>query len=228
MDTHQLELLALKQLFYKFIKSKLGIAFYSQAMQDIFCLVMNGFNTHGTYLEIGSGPPSDSSNSFLLEKSYSYSGVSIEFDRSLYLVFSSKRLNKCINADATRIDYQTLLDDAGFSSRIDYLSLDIDPPSNTYRALELCLQSNRRFNVITFEHDAYAHGDLYVNLSRNLLESAGYVLVVADVKVFGRPFEDWWVDPNVVSREVWSPFLSQSIEFMDLPFYELPFSPSPS
>ena len=194
-------------------------------MQDLFCLSMTDFKTRGTYLEIGSGSPVDSSNTYLLEYSYGWQGISVEYNGALAQEFSAVRKNMCINADATRINYKKLLDDSCFPSRIDYLSLDIDPPPNTYRALELCLESERRFSVITFEHDYYSHGDKYMNLSRNLLSSSGYLLIVAGLKVFGKPFEDWWVDPNFVDCKAWNPFLSELIEFMELPFYDLPFSP---
>jgi len=39
--------------------------------------------------------------------------------------------------------------------------------------------------------------------SRNLLSSLGYSLVVPDVIVDnGNPYEDWWVDLNLVNQEV--------------------------
>jgi hypothetical protein len=66
-----------------------------------------------------------------------------------------------------------------------------------------------RFSVITFETDIYAGDARPRDESRDILSSHGYVLVVKDVSVLFPvvspnpiPFEDWWVDPDVVSSEM--------------------------
>ena len=61
-----------------------------------------------------------------------------------------------------------------------------------------------KFGVITYEHDHYV--DItrsYRFKSRKYLESMGYELVVSDVSPDGvSTFEDWWVHPELVSREI--------------------------
>ena len=195
-------------------------------MQDVYCLVMNDFKRAGIYLEIGAGSPHDSSNSFLLEAQFSWSGISVEYNEALFKAFTSQRKNKCILADATTLDYRNLLNEEGFPLQVDYLSLDIDPPSNTYRALKRCLDSQRRFSVITYEHDKYYYGDRYMKLSRELLHSSGYTMVAGNVKVFGKEFEDWWIDPSLIAPERWAGAAVDSFEFMHLPFFQPLYSSS--
>lgn len=92
--------------------------------------------------------------------------------------------------------------------RIDYLQLDIEPSVHTLGLLNVLPLDSYRFSVITFETDAYA-GDLRArDESRERLTKHGYQLIAADVSVLYTPvseepipFEDWWVDPQVVSRE---------------------------
>ena len=91
--------------------------------------------------------------------------------------------------------------------RIDYLQLDIEPSIHTLDVLNVLPLDSYRFSVITFETDAYA-GDLRArDRSRECLTKHGYELIAADVSVLYPPvsedlipFEDWWVDPQVVSR----------------------------
>ena len=56
-----------------------------------------------------------------------------------------------------------------------------------------------RFSVITFEHDRYRWGDSVMEF-RKFLRNMGYELVVSNLNVFGRDFEDWWIDPIVVNK----------------------------
>jgi len=62
-----------------------------------------------------------------------------------------------------------------------------------------------KFATVTFEHDIY-RGDFFNTreISRNIFESRGYVLVFPDVKVMNdgyEPFEDWYVHPDLVDME---------------------------
>jgi hypothetical protein len=48
--------------------------------------------------------------------------------------------------------------------------------------------------VITFEHDKYRFGDAVKNESRNILQQAGYDMVVSELgEPASNPFEDWYV-----------------------------------
>jgi hypothetical protein len=210
------ELAYAKNFSYKFFKCVLNKEFFSQATQDIFVLQMLMGKTNGFYLEIGAGHPCDSNNTFLLETRYSWKGLAIDIDASLVDVYSATRKNKAILSNALKFDYLKHLSQSQMTDQIDFLSLDVDPADTSYKVLEKLPHDIFRFSVITFEHNRYSEGEKYVNLSRRFLSKLGYELVVSDVKVFGKPFEDWWVDPKAVPKRVFAPFQRQNIEFFDL------------
>lgn len=205
-----------KQLDYLTIKLALGKIFYSQATQDIFVLKMLVDKIGGFYLEIGGGHPQDSSNTYLLESKYHWDGFALEKNNQLVKLYNAGRRNPAIDADATLFDYQKKLESINAPSQIDYLSVDIDPVENSYLALKSLPHDNYRFSVITFEHDRYKSGDKYMLESRNLLNSLGYKLVVKNVMCFGRDFEDWWIDPFVIPKEIWKPKQKKRVEFAKL------------
>lgn len=166
-----------------------------QVMQDMFVLTALNGKKNGTYIEIGSADPIMFNNTYLLEKDFGWTGVS--FDLSVHEVnkFRLLRKNPCICADATLFDYNLLADE------YDYLQVDCEPPHVSYKALERVLQG-KKFNVITFEHDAYKHGDEYRKKSRDLL-SEDYVLTVPNVAFDNTGiFEDWWVHKSIFNESL--------------------------
>ena len=191
-------------------------SYYSQACQDLFVLDMLGNKLDGYYCEIGASHPFESNNSFLLERDFSWKGFSIELDAILVNIFNLKRLNSCICHDATTYNYLDKFEASEFPRQIDYLSIDIDPAEGTYRVLKQLPLNEYRFSIITYEHDCYTSGPKYMNLSRKYLDYRGYKLVIANVKCFGRDFEDWWIDPTIVPENVWKKYESRNIEFSDI------------
>lgn len=200
----------------KYARSLQGRKYFSQAGQDLFVLDMLHNKSNGFYIEIGGADPFESNNTCLLEFDFQWTGFAIELNAGLAEAYRSNRYNNCLLEDAVAFDYRAYLKKLGAPNQIDYLSVDIDPAENTYSALIKCPFESYRFSVITFEHDAYASGTEYMALSRNFLVSHGYQLVVSNVKCFGRDFEDWWVDPLVVSESTWRPYLKSNIEFPDI------------
>ena len=72
----------------------------------------------------------------MLEREFGWTGISLElFDR-----FSSQwngvRSNPCITCDATKVDLNALIEDNNLPMVIDFLQLDIDPASSTFKVLE--------------------------------------------------------------------------------------------
>ena len=194
-----------------------GRKYFSQAGQDLFVLDMLGGKKEGIFVEIGGADPFESNNTFLLESDFRWFGISVEFDAELAARYNRSRRAICFNADATRFDFTgEIAKRLNNPARVDYLSADIDPAENTYNALKKLPLDNLRFSVITYEHDNYASGPRYMNLSRKLLQSHGYILVCSNVNCFGRDFEDWWVDPQVVSEDVWRKYKSSNKEFAEL------------
>jgi hypothetical protein len=56
---------------------------YSQAGQDLFVLAMLQEKSHGSFLEIGAGHASWGNNTYLLERKYNFSGLSLDLGDSL-------------------------------------------------------------------------------------------------------------------------------------------------
>ena len=205
-----------KREVYRLLKIYLNRKFYSQATQDLFVLQMLGNKKNGFYVEIGSGPPSDSNNTYMLEREFGWGGVSVEYDKNLVEFYNAQRKNKSILGDATKLDYFAIFNEMNFPSQIDYLSLDIEPAINTLKALRLLPHKEYRFSVITFEHDHYRWGDGVMLESRKFLRNIGYELVVSNLNVFGRDFEDWWIDPTIVDKKIWMPFVRRDVEFSSI------------
>jgi hypothetical protein len=177
---------------------------YSQIGQDLFVKRILQEKTNGLFLDIGGAWPIYLNNTYLLEKDYNWTGASIELE-SVYEPqwIESGRKSKFFVQDALTADYDKIILDLLTESnkdRIDYLSVDLEPPIITLQALKKVPLTKFRFSVITFEHDMYRQdpghneGQLYtMKESRNLLYNNGYRLVFANMQ------EDWWVDSTLFS-----------------------------
>ena len=179
---------------------------WSQSMQDIFVMSMLDGKRNGVYVEIGADQPRVISNTYLLENNFDWSGVSFEFDADKVAFFNTIRENKCLCEDATLYNYKSLFEELNYPKQIDYLQLDIDPAEGTLRALKVLPLDDYRFSVITYETDVYSSGADIQDEQIEILESHGYQLVAKNVKCEGNPYEDWWVDPAIVSEDVWKPY----------------------
>ena len=172
----------------------------SQALQDLFARVVYSHTGFNTYLEIGSGDPESGNNTFILEK-MGWSGISIEIDRNLVQRFKEFRANTILQYDATKLNYGELLS-SSTKPLTGYLQIDIDPPAQSLACLKSLPLKTHRFAAITFEHDAYSHGNTFRDIQRKLLKKNGYVMVRGDVTWRpGAPFEDWWVDGNLLNKK---------------------------
>lgn len=174
---------------------------YSQCYQDMFVLTMLNGKTNGKYLEIGCADPFVTNNTVLLEKSFGWTGFSIDFEQSEINKYADVRNTKAICADARKINYQELLKD---EKDFDYLQVDCDPAIATYNVLLKIPFETHKFAVITFEHDHYFEEKSDVRKkSRKYLESHGYELVAADIAPDNYcSHEDWWVHPDLVDKNI--------------------------
>ena len=179
---------------------------WSQSMQDIFVMSMLDGKRNGVYVEIGADQPRVISNTYLLEKDFDWSGISFELDADKVAFFNTIRKNKCLCEDATLYDYKSLFEELNYPKQIDYLQLDIDPAEGTLRALKALPLDDYRFSVITYETDVYSSGADIQDEQIEILESHGYQLVAKNVKCEGNPYEDWWIDPAIVSEDIWKPY----------------------
>ena len=179
---------------------------WSQSMQDIFVMSMLDGKRNGVYVEIGADQPRVISNTYLLEKDFDWSGISFELDADKVAFFNTIRENKCLCEDATLYNYKSLFEELNYPKQIDYLQLDIDPAEGTLRALKVLPLDDYRFSVITYETDVYSSGADIQDEQIEILESHGYQLVAKNVKCEGNPYEDWWIDPAIVSEDIWKPY----------------------
>ena len=189
---------------------------YSQAHQDLFVRIMTEFKKNGIYCEVGGADPKQSNNTFILERDLDWKGVSIEINPELVNYFNKVRNNPCISGDATTFDYSKYFLNNNFPKQIDYLSLDIDPPHITYKALEKLPLDKYRFSVITYEHEKYSCGDEFMIKSRRFLESFGYFRVVSNVRCCGRDFEDWYIDPTSIPFNLYKKYIQSDIECAEI------------
>jgi hypothetical protein len=176
---------------------------YSQVYQDMFALFMHNGKRNGTYLEIGSGDPYWLNNTYLLESQFDWKGVGVEYDYRLCEKYSATRKNPVVCQDAHQIDFRELLRNGYDTKEIDYLQLDCEPSESTYNVLKSLPLDEYKFAVITYEHDYYVDiSRIYRDKSREYLKSKGYELVISNVSpTTWSSFEDWWVHPDLVSRE---------------------------
>jgi len=174
---------------------------YSQVYQDIFVLTVLNGKRNGTYLEIGSEEPKYKSNTYLLESTFDWSGISVEIDEPEVARFRAERSNPVICADATKLDYAALLEKANFPAYIDYLQIDTEPSSTSFEVLLSIPFDKYKFAVVTFEHDhAVDFSRTYREKSRRYMKSLGYVLIVPDAgPTDWYSMEDWWVEPTLVN-----------------------------
>jgi len=190
------------RLKYKFTGSQNINRNYSQAFQDIFVLSMLSGKKNGTYVEIGGDHPINISNSYLLETEYNWKGLSFELNFEKVKYYNSVRENLCICADATIIDYEQIFYNHQLPNFIDYLQVDIEPSWQTLKALKKLPLDKYRFSVITFETDLYKDGEESAKESHHILTELGYELVIKNVACQGLPYENWYVDPNNINKEL--------------------------
>jgi hypothetical protein len=174
---------------------------YSQSMQELFVLsVLNG-KYNGTYLEIGSADPIIGNNTYLLEKTFGWTGIGLELKKELVDKYNQQRSNKAIEQDATIANYNSLLNQIAIEGLVDYLQIDAEPAIVTYDILKKIPFNEYKFRVITYEHDYYSDITKSCrNLSRKYLQDLGYRLVVSDICADRKKrcsYEDWWVHPSL-------------------------------
>ena len=175
----------------------------SQAMQDIFAHSICGEN--GTYIEIGGNKPRKANNTYNLELNFNWKGYSVEIDQSLVDLWDGARKNKIYCADALTFDYASALEELSLPKKINFLSCDVEPPSNTLTALKQVINQGIVFDCITFEHDRANprwnddNAD-YEKLATEFLMSKGYKVAVTGVHPPADPtfvFETWYVHNSI-------------------------------
>lgn len=193
---------------------------YSQIYQDMFVLTILNGKYNGTYLEIGYTDSFYNNNTALLETTFNWNGVSINKNQDANDKFNRERKNKSICNNALDIDYTKLLVDENFDQIIDYLQIDYESPEISFEILNKVIESDFKFNVITFRHNAYINDEIKYNL-RDYLINQGYKLVVNDVSFnHANSIEDWYVSKDYYTELMFSN-LSNDINYVEDIFYDL-------
>ena len=175
--------------------------YYSQIGQDLFVERVLQEKQNGLFFDIGGGFPTHINNTYMLETYYKWTGISIDLESTYEQQWKdSGRSSTFLIQDALTADYKALMGsliEKDQEKRINYLSVDLEPPINTFLALQKIPFDSFRFSVITFEHDMYrkdpGHNfdSLYIlRESRKIFSDNGYGLVFANIQ------EDWWVDKS--------------------------------
>lgn len=188
---------------------------YSQAGQDLFVLSFFEEGYHGTFVDVGCWLPKRLNNTLRLEER-GWRGVS--FDVKDFSNEWRGRKTPFVLADALSCDFKDLFDQMRLPLVIDYLSLDVEGVGSRFHALVNVFRSGREFKIITIEHDAYRKGhiDLERNPQREFLRDVGYFLLCANVMITPNPFEDWWVHPNYIDKEVHLDLLSDGLDYREI------------
>jgi hypothetical protein len=175
----------------------------SQLKQDLFAL---SAAKNKTYIEIGAWKPIHYSNTYLLEKQ-GWKGFSLEIEilkKSLWEE-CPERQNKIYWENALTFDYKKALVENNLPMHVGYLSCDIEPPHNTYAALQRVIEQGITFDCITFEHDRYQSEVDYEPMVTEYLKEKGYKVAVPDVYRWRkRPcyFETWYVKNDIDYTQV--------------------------
>lgn len=179
--------------------------YFGQAEQDKFVMNVLKEKRSGFFLEIGSNHPIDINNTYLLESSYGWRGIMVEYNEVFLPLYKEHRPNSIhIIQDATQVNYKKILDDNNFPTGMDYLQIDLEANNGstlqTLEKLDSEVFDTYKFATVTFEHDIY-HTN-YNNTrekSRSIFSKRGYVRVFEDINNTGiNPYEDWYVHPSLV------------------------------
>lgn len=191
----------------------------SQANQDLFVIaVMQG--NPGTYLEIGAGYPIVANNTYLLEKKYGFTGLSIEKNNDHVYEWNKEKRNLLI-ADALNLS---------FCGYYDYLQVDIFPTIAHIDIIKNIIPQCE-FGIITFEHDLWRNTDevRYVaEESRRILDKHGYVMAAKNIRCEEGQFEDWYLNPKYIDQHIIDTYTNLDTENSYEVIFDLNFSVHPS
>lgn len=169
------------------------IRWSSSFRQDRFAWEISRRKLIGTFLDMGSGPARDTSNTYALERA-GWTGWLCDVTNYTQ-EYAGIRTSPFYHMDGAAFPMGQLPD------FVDFLSFDVD--GSWHPVAEHILFGRTRFGAITIEHDSYAGG--YSNDSdprtkqRNMLTELGYFLVCGNVRCDLGQIEDWWCDLSIIN-----------------------------
>jgi len=133
----------------------------------------------------------------------------VEYDNKFLPLYQLHRKNSIhIIADATTVDYRSILKNSNMTFNLDYLQIDLEANNGstlrTLQKLDREVFDTYKFATITFEHDIYHTNYLDTRaVSRAILKNKGYYCVFEDIHNIEPqyPYEDWYVHPDLVDMD---------------------------
>lgn len=160
---------------------------------DRFVIEAYNRKRNGTFLDIGAGEPVRLSNTVALERCLGWTGVLCDIAHHEALM---RERSSGVVPDAFLVDWRTLIANMFPSGRIDFLSLDLEPPILTEYVMRILPWDAVRFGIVALEHDSYREGGpARQERMRAFMEANGYELF-AEVA-----HDDWWIDPQVFNAD---------------------------
>ena len=109
-----------------------SLEYNGQAAADKFVLNCTNFKRNGYFLELGSRHFKNNNNSYILEKTFNWKGVMVEYDRSHLTDYKTHRSNSIhIMEDARLIDYRKIFEENDFPLDLDFWQLDLYTSDNS-------------------------------------------------------------------------------------------------
>ena len=165
---------------------------------------------NGVFVDIGCQGPLLINNTDILELELDWWGLSLDIhENSIKKWNGIRNTDHVLACDATKQNYGNLFRKHGLPNKIDYLSIDLEPPPITFKVLQMLPFDEYKFSLITFEHDDYrkefSKHDLKKK-SRTFLTSKGYQRISDEIVDSWNPrrpgkhsvCEDWYYHPDLI------------------------------
>ena len=175
------------------------------SQQDLFVNLLLP-NRKGFYLDIGAGNgegmPCASNTKWLSD--LGWEGILLEFDINFCKEAAVLRHDcSIIQGNAYEVNYREIFEKLQAPKIIDYISLDIDPPSLTCNVdiLSRLPLDTYDFKILTIEHDFYnkAVGPIQKPAMMKYMADKKYKLIAEDVALSyssTKYLEDWYINPE--------------------------------
>lgn len=175
---------------------------HSDQQQDIFVSTL--IKEQGFFLDIGGAGPTSGNNTYLLE-TLGWYGLSVDLNP---IDGWRNRITKCIQLDATKVNWLEFLEQNNVPKVIDYISMDID-----HGNLELIINfpfEQYQFKILTFETNQWAYltygfppwPPLQEESLKILNKYSQYKRLATDITYEGRAFEDWWINTKFFNDKI--------------------------
>ena len=128
------------------------LEYNSQIGQDKWVCKTLNFLKNGVWVDVGCGHPDYINNTYVLERELGWRGISIDKDPELTDQWEGvgRDVEMVYTTDAVALDYKKLFEENDMPKVIDYLTLDLEPPTLTLKALFLIPFDDYKFKCITY------------------------------------------------------------------------------